>query len=637
MTLRHLAISNIKGNWHRYLAYFLSCTFSVFVFYLFLSFVLHPAVIDGHIVGDAKEAVQGGMVASEVVILVFSFIFILYSTNAFLRSRKQEFGLLTLMGMTQRQQRSMVWLEYAAISTLSIAVGLISGILFSKLFFMAMGVLLAVPNPIYFSIPQLAVLITIATFLAVFAVLSVVAVFHLRQSSVRELLVAKRQAKRPPHWRPLVFALGILLVGWGYALAWHTDFRNLTQNMLPILGLVIAGTYLVVSQGGVAVCRWLEKRGGIYFRGTKMITLNRLTFRLKENARVIFTSAILIAVVCTALGTFNTLLQSARSMALGEYGFAVMLRANDNIGPGMLPIAGEQVAVALERSLGERVDWQHIAALPGSLELGGQGQNVAIISEQDYMDATKIAPHLPAVNLPASSAVLLYSSDSKVDGPQGDGIISFAAETSDLRQVEYLNQSLLYFHRTLVVPDEVYQQLVGAQGASQLMHHLCFETRNWHKLSDAQSIVVNALPDNLAWVVSRAEMYATIRNTGALTMFIGVFISFLFFVACGSLLYFKLFTEIDVDKRQHSTLRGIGITQRERLRMVNQELGILFFLPVAIGALHTAFAMKTLSNLWPQLAVIRASGMVAGTYALLQLIYFFLARKAYLGQLQSHN
>lgn len=639
MTLRHLAISNIKGNWHRYLAYFLSCTFSVFVFYLFLSFVLHPAVTDGYILGGAKEAVQEGMVAAEVVILVFSFVFILYSTNAFLRSRKQEFGLLTLLGMTERQQRSMVWFEYAVISTLSIAVGLVSGILLSKLFFMAMSVLLAVPNPIYFFVPQLAVLITVATFLAVFAVLSIVAVFHLRQSSVRELLVAKRQAKSPPRWRPLLFVLGLLLVSWGYAKAVHTNFSNLTENMLPILGLVIGGTYLVVGQGGVAVCRWLEKRGGIYFRGTNMITLNRLTFRLRENARIIFTSAILIAVVCTALGTFNTLLQSARSMALEEYGFAVMLRANDNVEPSALPAVGEQVAVALERSLGERVDWQHIAALSGSLQLDGDGQkqNVAIVSEQDYVAAAKIATHLPAISLEPNSAVLLFCSNDKLDGPQGDGIVSVAAETSDLRQVEYLNRSLLYFSRTLVVPDAVYQQLLGAQDTRQLLHHLCFETRNWHKLTNAQSLVTTALPDGLDWVVNRAEMYASIRNTGALTMFIGVFVSFLFFVACGSLLYFKLFTEIDMDKRQHSTLRDIGITQRERLRIVNRELGVLFFLPVAIGALHTAFAMKTLSNLWPQLAVIPASAMVAGTYALLQLIYFFLARKAYLAQLQSQN
>lgn len=364
MTLRHLATSNIKGNWHRYLAYFLSCTFSVFVFYLFLSFVLHPAVVNGHIVRNGKEAVQRGMLASEAVILVFSFIFILYSTNAFLRSRKQEFGLLTLLGMTQRQQRSMVWLEYVMISTLSIIVGLLSGILFSKLFFMAMSVLLAVTNPIYFFVPQPAVLITAVVFFAVFAVLSLVTVFHLRHGTVRELLVAKRQPKKILRWHPLVFILGIVLIAWGYTKAWHTGMSNLPQNTLPILGLVIVGTYLAVREGGVAVCRWLERRGGVYYRGTNMITLNRLTFRLKENARVIFTSAILIAVVCTALGAFNTLLQSARSMALEEYGFAVMAQINDELETD-IALAGEQMAVALERSIGERVNWLHIPALWG--------------------------------------------------------------------------------------------------------------------------------------------------------------------------------------------------------------------------------------------------------------------------------
>ncbi len=68
--------------------------------------------------------------------------------------------------------------------------------------------------------------------------------------------------------------------------------------------------------------------------------------------------------------------------------------------------------------------------------------------------------------------------------------------------------------------------------------------------------------------------------------------------------------------------------------IVNRELGVLFFLPVAIGALHMSFAMKTLSNLLQSFKVAPASAMVAGIYAVLQLGYFLLARSAYLQQLE---
>lgn len=633
MTLRQLAISNIRGNWHRYLAYFLSCTFSVFVFYLFLSFVLHPAVVQGHIVRNGKEAVQRGMLACEVVILIFSFIFIFYSTSAFLRLRKYEFGLLTLLGMTQRQQRRMVWVEFMVISLLSIVVGLLSGILFSKLFFMAMGVLLAVTNPIYFFVPPVAVMITVLVFITVFAFLTMVVVLQLRQSSVRELMAVKRQGKAIPRWRPLVFCLGLVLVGWGYGKAWHTYGVNLMENMLPILGLVITGTYLAVSQGGVAVCRWFERRRAIYFRGTNMVVLNRLTFRLRENARVIFTSAILIAVVCTALGTVNTVLQGARAVALEEYGFAITMRADATFDTDQLSQVGEIVAQALQYRAGGEVNWLLVSGLWGHLDIPPvTEQLVVVIPTRDYQAVMKIAPHLPDLEMDADSSLLFYWSNEQAAGSLGRGAITLGNLTLELPDVEFANQSLLGMC-TLVVPDAIYKQLVENGDRQQLFHYLCFETKQWHKLTNVEPIVGEHVPVGIRWFPCRADGYGELRNTAALTMFIGAFVSFLFFIASGSLIYFKLFTEIDVDKRQFNTLRDIGITRRERLQIVNRELGILFFLPVAIGILHTAFAMKTLSNLAPHLHVITGAAMVAGIYVVLQMIYFFLARRAYLKQL----
>ena len=217
MTLRQLAANNVKGSRHRYLAYFLSCTFSVMIFYIFLSFILHPAVVSGHILGGAGEAVRQGLIAAEVIILIFSFVFIFYSTNAFLLSRKKEFGLLTLLGMTQRQQRRMVLLENLLTSLLAMACGLLGGIVFSKLFFMAMSVLLQVDNPIYFYVSSQAVLLTIAVFAGLFLLLSVVAVLQIRQSTVRQLLYARGVPKPLPRNRPFVLILGILLLAAGYA------------------------------------------------------------------------------------------------------------------------------------------------------------------------------------------------------------------------------------------------------------------------------------------------------------------------------------------------------------------------------------------------------------------------------------
>src|SRR5690625_6227399 len=67
------------------------------------------------------------------IIYIFSFFFVLYSMGSFLQSRKKEFGLLMLQGMSMRQIRFMVFLENMFIGLLATVIGILAGILFSKL------------------------------------------------------------------------------------------------------------------------------------------------------------------------------------------------------------------------------------------------------------------------------------------------------------------------------------------------------------------------------------------------------------------------------------------------------------------------------------------------------------------------
>lgn len=71
MTYRQLAINNIKGSWHRYGAYFLSCVFAVMIFFVYASIIYHPEVADGKI--QESDYVRQLMIICEVLIMLFSF------------------------------------------------------------------------------------------------------------------------------------------------------------------------------------------------------------------------------------------------------------------------------------------------------------------------------------------------------------------------------------------------------------------------------------------------------------------------------------------------------------------------------------------------------------------------------------
>lgn len=631
MTFRQLAVNNVKGSWHRYTAYFLSCAFSVLIFYLFASFIAHPVVISGEIVGGGRSGVTSGLYAAEVIILLFSFLFILYSTTAFLRSRKREFGLLTLLGMTQREIRRMLLIENTAIAGLALLAGLVTGVLFSKLFLMAMTVLMQLANPIYFAVPLPAILATVAVFTAMFLVLTWLSLLGVRQSSVRELLKAHRQERSLPRWRPLWLLLGVCLLCAGYALAWNTTGTTFIINMFPIIGLVVAGTYLIVLHGGMAVCQYLRRHRPTVWRGTNVVTVNRVVFRLRDNARIIFVIAILIAVVCSALGAFNTLLQNARRMAMDQYAYAVSFEL-----PGREPAEDttrDQVERLLRELTNRPVAGQEIPTLAVWINHPDLQHRLSAIAESDYRQATEIVADLPAISLAPNSALLVQpfpvvdSFDQQAAARVKAGELMVTLDSTQL-----ITHCLLFTHTTLVVPDAIFQRLSQAAGEADHGRFFGFEYAGWERALTVRPAVAELVGEEAELLEARVEIYSNNRQAGALTMFIGVFVSCLFFIASASLLYFKLFTEAEDDRQQFTILRDLGLTKRELLRIVNQELGTVFFLPVLFGLLHAGFALKTLSNLIT-MDIWMAGMMVGSTYLLLQIGCFLLVRSAYLRQM----
>src|SRR5690625_2226097 len=115
MTFRQFVIHNVLRNKRLYASYFLSSMFTVMVFFTFAIFAFHPTFGDGDINPNALL----GMGVAGGIIYIFSFFFVLYSMGSFLQSRKKEFGLLMLQGMSMRQIRFMVFLENMFIGLLA--------------------------------------------------------------------------------------------------------------------------------------------------------------------------------------------------------------------------------------------------------------------------------------------------------------------------------------------------------------------------------------------------------------------------------------------------------------------------------------------------------------------------------------
>ena len=69
MNVRTLALNNVRGNWHRYAAYYFSSAFTVMIFFIYAAFIAHPDVAAGA-VGDK---IRTGLLFCEAIIVISRF------------------------------------------------------------------------------------------------------------------------------------------------------------------------------------------------------------------------------------------------------------------------------------------------------------------------------------------------------------------------------------------------------------------------------------------------------------------------------------------------------------------------------------------------------------------------------------
>lgn len=638
MTFRSLALSNVRGNWRSYSAFFLSSVFSVMIFYIYAAFLAHPDVVSGHIMAASK--IRQGMVFCEYIIVIFSFLFVLYSNSAFLKTRQQEFGLFSLFGMTRAQLRKLVIYENAAIAVLAIAAGIGLGMLFSKLFFMALAVLLKMNETIPFAVPLKAVGMTAGGFFALFMLISIWTALRIGRTEIVDLLKAARKPKGQLLFSPWLVAVAIVCLATAYGLAYFMDVTTFMIFTVPILVTVIVGTYFLFTQLSILLLRFIQKRSAIYYKRTNMIIFAQLGYKIKDNARILFVVSILSAVILTALGTVyimqingkeGMLQNSPYTLAYIEKG----LNSQEVIDPSELKRIAAADGFKIEKEA-------KLIGLPlSNLTIKTDDDNRTyddmesiIISATEY---NKLAKSLGQPTIQPESGKLTLAQQTYGTRGMGEGIVkgSINGENVELAMTGTVNAKIMNWidniYYTFVLDDFSFMKLQSNIPEEKQLVMYGYELSNWEGSASTVAKLQQLVPDNLQSQTDfrRVSNYEEMKETVGLTLFIGMFISLLFFIASGSMIYFKLFTELQEDQAQFKALTRIGMTKGEIRKIVVTQIGMVFFIPVVVGISHALFAMKALDNIlessnWTY------SFVVIGIYIVMQTLYFLVACSSYM-------
>ncbi|MFK4468809.1 FtsX-like permease family protein [Bacillus sp. RC252] len=654
MTFWQFAFKNVTRNSRAYFAYFISSSFSIAVFFSFAVYLFHPKLQNSTMISE----ISGLMIFSEVVIVLFSFFFLLYSIGSFLKVRKKQFGILTVLGISKKQLHRLVFTENMLIGILSIFFGMQFGFVFSQFFLLVTAKITHLPG-IYLYIPTNAFILTTIVFLGLFIAVSAFTPMLIRTKKAVHLLKTNnvKQKERKPSISISLFG-AICLLG-GYILAVNPKYFfsinpqvgviYMVSSIFVIPALVTIGTYFFFSQISFLLIYILKKRRIFYMKRINMLWISDLASRIRTNINMLFIVAMLSTIAFTMItflygfGKF-TKLDVTRSSPFPFSYFSY--DAN--------PFANKHLTWLEQQLQKENFSYKKIEAdlyeTPLKEDEGITAYNdVYAMKQSDY---NKLAASLRMKQLFMSDNEAYVLSNSAYFTLFSQFEPSFnrksitLSSTNTILQVKGYEQAGAipsnFSYQTLILPDVVVNNLPST---TKHISAYNYNVQNWEKTYKIANDFMKKIQKDrqefqyegpLIRPYESADSLYRITSGSAAYFLIGTFLGVIFFIGAGSVLYFRMYTDLTNEQEKYVAISKIGVTNAEMKRSATIQLSILFFVPYVMASIHTMFATKMLQDVI-DLSLFKEISAVLIIFGIVEIVFFLFIRSFYMQKLSEYT
>jgi len=610
------------------------------VFFSFAVNLFHPVIASRS--GGAIELIMG---QTEAAILIFSFLFVFISVNAFLKARSKEFGILMTLGMSRKQLRRLVFLENMMIGCLAIVVGITIGLVFSKLLLMILSSILSYGS-LSFYFPYKAILLTTGFFLLIFLGISALTPFIIRTSSIIDLIKGAKKPNREIKFSVILSVAAVLLLGSGYFMAISPQLydinpfldkvvlfiENIRYVEVIITSSVVMGTYLFFSQLSIFVLHRLKRNRSFYMNKTNMLWISDLVYRIRDNTRMLFLVTILSAVAFTAVTGVYALSSVVKDESLKDNPFALTFTSyssNDN----------EEQQIEIIDEMLESYGFEYEKYKSEVIkQVSNDNHTTHIIKQSDYNNRIS-ALGLEQVKLDKDQVLLVpvyVRFDPKRDKTLSQRNIALDNGKINLQVVGVAPKVIFYsglFRNLVVVNDETYDEITGIQ---EKYHSYSYDIPDWLNTLE----VTEKLREKLGvgeqgkyfWS-TRIEGYNLESQNKKLFLYVGFFLGAIFFLGASSFLYFRLYTDLNQEKSKYFGISKLGLSFEEMKKVASIQIAVLFFAPYILASIHTYFAINVLQTVLYS-SVLNQFLIVIGVFLILNIIYYVTVRSRYINYLK---
>ncbi len=582
------------------------------------------------------QNVRWGLIICNVIIISFFVIFILYSTSIFIEARKKELGLYMLMGATKSNVIGVIMTEQMLIGIFANIFGIGLGMIFLKLFFMVFSMLLGLPKelPVIFDVRAIGG--TFIAYMVIFVLLSFISALRIWNIKIIRLLKEFRTDKKEKKTSMWLCIFGFICLGIGYALALQATILTIAVYFFPVSILVSFGTYFSFTHGTAQILEIIKRNKKIMYTYPYLFIVNQLSHRMKENGRFFFMLSRATTFVVTATGTVFLYFSSMQDMWRdgGAHSFSYIEK-----GVSTHEVFEEGTVEQLLHQYGyDDFQFMSFVGVYASFQSNkGEAEVAPLIKESEYNQEARKQKQKTYHPKKGTVTLVFYNKYNRSNiYNQKEIQLQVMNQTypfvfNGQKEGVQFNYHLAHINGLFfVMNDEDFDRIANKVPDSEKMMYRGYtlpNIENTKKLNEALRKHIKQ-DDNNAFR-SNMELYVNMKEFGDITLFVGSFISILFFLTSCSIVYFKWFHNISSDRKQYEALSKLGMTKEEVWKISRWQLCMLFFAPIIVGSMHSAVALYTFHNTIFMDGSLRKVGLFILFYIVACIVYFFFAQREY--------
>ncbi|AKR07945.1 FtsX-like permease family protein [Bacillus thuringiensis] len=622
---------SIKRNVKDYFLYFISLVGSIIIYFTFVSIKRNESVVA---LLKESDKVETTFTFAQILLIIFLTIFIFYCNSFFLRKKKKEIALYSLLGIRKEEIAKLLFYETLLVGAAASVLGIISGLFIANICAGLLVKLMGSAFTFTFTISFVSIVEVLITIGAIFFIASWKSKKLIYEHRLVELLYGENQKEEAPTYSSKKAKSAIVLLFIGYVVAFSTLIFGVVMLLLTglvIFGLIVKGTFLLFEQYTVKSLHKVKEDKKKYWNGTNILSISSLFFRIKGNVKMLALLSLLSAVTLCTIGMSSSMYYGAKKTAKlmnpvsYEYvttGKELDKKVSEEIQKHELGIKNETSITML--SMQGNIDGEQM--LTGYLIGNG---NVQIIKVTDYNKLASMLGHKQVILGSEKEVVLLdpYKSYNIEKNSLEGNHVSFEGMKSGLTIVDHREETVVSAKLApvgLVVQESLFNKLQKGKDVSTVSGFIV-EGNGSRELTER----IGAIIPKEAKFQSFEKTNQSELQDGAVLLFASVFLGIVFILATGCILYFKQITEAMSERPAYGMLKKIGLTKKEARESVRKQVGAIFLAPFMLAICHTFFAFLSLMGFGGMFEYSLPLLGSIGVYIVIYFGYYMLTVRSY--------